>query len=414
MPTAQFFTTRHAATDALQRFARSLVAALPDATINTGHCHTNLKNGHVPIPTGTVKTSLAELAASPQVHLQKIPCLHLKDLDIQLAGVSSAANHHVNVHYSERENAVGAEITISSTELWNEKSLLRLVDALHAEFTLRRHDILALEATSKGEREVLRAYENSLSALQTNVAELGTVIAAQEKRLGEFLIQKTQQLEERYAAKEQQLEERATARENAVTEREARVREREEAIDAQDRTTTRRELLRKMREALEQRKDFRVSSGTVAKRNVITSTCVVAMAVGLAFAGFPAWAIVMNGFEWTRAAPMSAGIALFASTLVFFIRWNDAWFRDHARAEFQAMRNHSDILRASWIAELYFEWTEAKDTEFPPVLAERLTQNLFTENADGSIKHPVEQVASALKSLHFKAGEIELDTRRKS
>jgi hypothetical protein len=412
MSEAVFFTSRLSAALAFQKFAKALCHGLPNATIASGNCNTSLRDGHFAIPGGEVKAALTTLAAQPPLELRQFEFVHLKNLTIQLTGVSSN-KQAVNVTYGEQERDFGARVTLHSTELWRPDSLTSLVTALHAEFTLRRHDALVLDDGTPQDRQVLRAYENALSDMQANLVKLESNLVQQEARISGAFLEKTNELEQRYLQREKALEEKVAAREQELAGRETRLREREEALEAQDRTTTRRDLLRKIREILEQQRNVRLSPGTIAKRQIITITSIIVMAVGIVAIALPAGLILAYGMELTRAAPMSLGAVLFASTLIFFLRWNDAWFRDHARAEFQAMRNHADILRASWVAELYFEWTETKETEFPPLLAERLTQNLFVEGKDHVIAHPAEQVVSALKNVHLRAANIELDTGKK-
>jgi hypothetical protein len=76
--------------------------------------------------------------------------------------------------------------------------------------------------------------------------------------------------------------------------------------------------------------------------------------------------------------PISAGTGIFVSTAIYYIRWNDRWFRDHASAEFANRKFGADILGASWLAELFFEWDEKKDFNFPPELLQSFARGLFT------------------------------------
>lgn len=409
MSDAVFMTSRGQAADVVQHVARALVAAVPKATLNSCKCDTNLKQGHWTTSAGTVETVLGPLIGDPPAELRALTFLHVRKLNVQLAGLTADKTAAAQVTYAEGDGDLTAKITLHATEGWRSDELERVVTHLSSEFTFRRHDALAIEGSSKASREVLQGYENALSILGTNVSQLGLFLVEQQKSLDAFLKNKLDALDGRYAEKEKALEDEVATERRLLAEKEARLVQREEAIDARDRTTTRRELLKKIREILEQQKDVQLSPATTSKRSTITVTCVLVMLASAVLAGRAAWMITERGLAWSHGVPMSAGLLLFASTLVFFLRWNDAWFADHARAEFQTMRNHADILRASWVAELYFEWTESKDTEFPPVLAERLTQNLFAERGDRAVQHPIDQVLNALKKIHLRAGDLELN-----
>jgi hypothetical protein len=95
--------------------------------------------------------------------------------------------------------------------------------------------------------------------------------------------------------------------------------------------------------------------------------------------------------------PIFSGIAT-AAAVIFYIRWNNAWFHQHANEEFRLKRLDLDIDRASWVVEMALEWKEEKGSEFPSGLADRLSRNLFVDDYQETRhpKHPSEDLASAL------------------
>ena len=109
----------------------------------------------------------------------------------------------------------------------------------------------------------------------------------------------------------------------------------------------------------------------------------------------------------------------FTGVTIFYIRWNDNWFRQHADEEFSLKKLELDIDRASWVVEMAMEWQDEKGSELPEELINRLTKNLF--NSDNTIKetkHPSEDLATALVSatngLSLRVpglGQIELDRK---
>ena len=110
----------------------------------------------------------------------------------------------------------------------------------------------------------------------------------------------------------------------------------------------------------------------------------------------------------THVIPFSTGLILFVSTAIFYIRWNDQWFKEHANAEFENRKFSRDIVRASWIAELLFEWKEKKEIPFPEQLVISFTTGLFeTNDTIKTTKHPFDD----LKSLAGSISEIKFSKK---
>jgi hypothetical protein len=97
---------------------------------------------------------------------------------------------------------------------------------------------------------------------------------------------------------------------------------------------------------------------------------------------------------WVKQAALTAGLV---STAVFYIRWSNRWFEQHASEEFRLKRLSLDLDRASWLVETAMEWKDHKGTEIPNVLVERLSAGLFEpEKPKEAPLHPADQLASAL------------------
>ncbi len=87
--------------------------------------------------------------------------------------------------------------------------------------------------------------------------------------------------------------------------------------------------------------------------------------------------------------------AAFAAAVIYYIRWNDRWFQQHADEEFRLKRLDLDIDRASWVVEMALEWKEEKGSDIPKELIDRLSRNLFTEGeVREPIRHPSEDMLS--------------------
>ncbi len=140
------------------------------------------------------------------------------------------------------------------------------------------------------------------------------------------------------------------------------------------------------------------------KRQPIHFICLATMGLGLCFiAAFGYKTFTDPTADLHHIIPLSTGIVLFVSTAIFYIRWNDLWFKEHANAEFENRKFYVDVVRASWIAELLFEWKDKKEVPFPDQLITSYTTGLF-QNSDivKTTKHPFDD----LKSLAGSVSEI--------
>lgn len=94
--------------------------------------------------------------------------------------------------------------------------------------------------------------------------------------------------------------------------------------------------------------------------------------------------------------PLSSGVIGLTGTLLYYAKWSNRWFREHADAELQARNYKADMLRASWLAELVSEW--ASDGKAPPTdILEVFSRNLFQASASTDVEHPVDSLLGLLR-----------------
>ena len=129
-----------------------------------------------------------------------------------------------------------------------------------------------------------------------------------------------------------------------------------------------------------------------------------------------------NITNWAIVATLSKQLLVsvsFGATAVFYIRWLNSWFSEHANNEFRLRQLQLDFERASWVVETAFEWKGAEGSAIPKELLEPISKNLFSpdENLRQDV-HPADQLASALlgtaSAVRLKSGdsELELDGKR--
>jgi hypothetical protein len=118
------------------------------------------------------------------------------------------------------------------------------------------------------------------------------------------------------------------------------------------------------------------------------------------------------GLTLKTVVPLGA----FVTFLIYFIRWEADWARQHSDEELRTRARVVDIGRSSWLIEAVRDSKESKDP-IPTELLEQLAKNLFTNTTtDVSDLHPksgAEMLMSQLSSLRLKSpdgAEVEATT----
>ena len=224
-------------------------------------------------------------------------------------------------------------------------------------------------------------------------------------------------------AREGELDQQHKAKLAEVATKEAELAARVKEVDDRSNRHARRQLRTDLKQTFKDRAaKFKLSLGTRIMRFPIAALYLVLMGVlgyGL-YKGYQLQAKVTPGqHDWVLIGQQAALAVGLAVTTGFFIRWNDAWFREHACEEFKLKRLEIDVDRASWICEMALEWKAEVKGEMPQLLMERLSQNIFVDDAP---KHEPTSNADTLASailgtaseVNVKAGNTEIKLDRKS
>ncbi len=298
--------------------------------------------------------------------------------------------------------------------LHTRNSLAALIgDEAKSHFEAREAELLRLEKIS----------EKTLNSITSQAAKLRSQLESEFNK-------RQKVLEKEHEAARQSLEDKHETKDQALNEREEFLNAKIKEIDDRESKHVRRTLREDLKKQLEKRSErFELTKGTVGLRKPIYRFTLALLAFfGIGLAAFSY--LSFEQFSKETAASTTEIITLslkqlafalgFGSTAIFFIRWNNQWFRQHAREEFRLKRLDLDLDRASWVVEMALEWSDEKGTEIPKELVERLTANLFV---DDDIKeealHPADQLASALLGASANAnlklpGGNELTFDRKS
>jgi len=311
------------------------------------------------------------------------------------------------------------------------------LDGLHLEIALRKN--FKFYDSSQMAREILG------KELQEHYAFREAELKRLEEIAHDLLIKQQQYMQARddeYTLKRKTLEGEYDSKSNILSvnyrKREEELEKKKEELDTKlkqidDRESkhVRRKIREDLKEELKSRSQkFELTAGTRKLRQPIFWFSLILLAIfGAGFIFFSVYSflsMIKGGFDLGNAEVISILVkqivfaVAFGSTSVFYIRWNNRWFEKHSDEEFKLKRYEIDLDRASWLAEMAFEWKKEKGEEIPTELIERLSRNLFAyEEKESEPLHPSEQLAEAIlgaaSSVSLKVpGGAEVHLDRKS
>jgi hypothetical protein len=316
------------------------------------------------------------------------------------------------------ENGFYIKLTTSGQRANDFQRIAPISDSLHKHFNLLRQQQVSESALPAAEKDALQTARTILLDFATQAAKLSQLSAANTERMNEIIIKKTEELDGRYVQRNKELDETYNLKNQALTEREEAFRKEKSGFDARENTVVRRDLLKQIERILGEQKRIEITPRTIRKRIPIHVICIFAMLAALCLSGVFGYKIYADSVvDWHHIAPFSTGILLFVSTAIFYIRWNDLWFKEHANAEFENRKFYVDTVRASWIAELLFEWKEKKEVPFPDQLINSYTTGLFESNdLVKTAKHPfddIKSIAGNISEIKFsKSGGLSFKRNR--
>lgn len=213
--------------------------------------------------------------------------------------------------------------------------------------------------------------------------KLDAELAAQKQDLAASFDERHQALEKKYL-------DRTTALE---------VRERE--LDDRSARHARREQSRALQQKIADRsKKFTLTPDTQRKRwpvHAIFLGLLFVTGMLIQYSASLSTIAIHGSPSWVELGRLSFSAVGFALTAIFYIRWNDQWFRQHADQEFRLQQLALDVDRAGYVTEMLLEWQEDKGSEMPAVMVDRLTTGLFTDQTKARpVRHPSEDITAAL------------------
>ena len=197
------------------------------------------------------------------------------------------------------------------------------------------------------------------------------------------------------------LEEEYKKKNAALEEREQDLDKLRQELDDRSARHARREQSRALQQKISDRsKKFTLTLATRRKRWPVHVIFVglLSLSGGLIVFSLLSPATATDGASlWLELGRLPLGVLGFALIAIFYIRWNDQWFRQHAEQEFRLQQLALDVDRAGYATEMLLEWQEDKDGEMPAVMVDRLTAGLFTDQTKVErVRHPSEDAITAL------------------
>lgn len=174
------------------------------------------------------------------------------------------------------------------------------------------------------------------------------------------------------------LDQKYVSKEEAFTQRIKEFEIEKKDFDDKSNTHARRELQKNLKKEIQERNnEFKLTDSTINKRkpiHILFLTLIISLGILLY--------ITFNDETRTIYYYIKLGLSTlgFSSMILYYINWNNSWFKRHADEEFRLKKFSLDLDRASWIAEMYMEWQNTTKEQIPDQLVNKFSHNLFEEN----------------------------------
>jgi len=277
----------------------------------------------------------------------------------------------------------------------------RLLGAAHKHLRARDPSPALSEALGPELSEFYQKRESALAKLEDIAEQLITDTADFRRNLDKETSSLRLQMEKEATQERKRLQDEFERKQQELRETGEALEARSKELDDRSSRHARRQLRQDLKTVIAARgKGLSLTKSTVAKRRPIHALFI--LLIGL-ITGYLVLNLIrqpdvsQSAAYWIGLGKSALTLIGLSAMIIFYIRWNDQWFHQHADEEFRLQRLELDIDRASWIVEMALEWRDEKGSEIPPALLARLSENLFTgDDQRQPVRHPSEDLASAL------------------
>jgi len=331
----------------------------------------------------------------------------------------SQTNSNFSITYWINSDKITASIQVGGID--NADTAVRVLGTLTEIFTIVPMAELITGHLPVVQQQIAKSHSTVLGQLQAETAKIAQFNLDQVEAHSEFLRnekvlltdrqrqveaeleQKRKQDEEKLAAEKKVSEEQIKAERAELEKREAELKRKRDEMDVRDNMSARRGLQKDITAFITEQKEFKLSASVDQKRKSVERTCLgfiggsgVYLLLVIAF-----WVYTLRGggeLKWYQYALLWVGLISLLSSAVYLLKWSDQWAREHAQAELRSKKLNADILRASWLAEMFFEGKD-KERLLPEMLLSRFSEGLFSDSMLSAAEHPSDQMVDLLKKL---------------
>lgn len=386
--------------DALQKALSLATALFPNSTIGL-QFHTNVAHLH-----------FTAVAPSTQIHHHE-SIKKFTDIFAQFSTGLECSNFSVGIHKDQSSplvryklSADGLSAVIELQNVPQADNAIQIISKLSNMFTFISRSTLLAEHLPGPQQDLIKSQSIALADLHSAVSKIAQFNLEQVKEHSDFLRKATIDLDARSKKQDEELESKREAIDKQyrtrLEELEQREREHQKKVDeydAKENMLVRRKLLTEIKDLIKEQEKFSLSENVYKKRYVVHGICSSSAIAAIVWILYFLHRINSTiGPKWYDFAPLSAGVIFLVSTIVFYIKWNDQWIREHAQAELRNKKLNADILRASWLAEMFFEGND-KEHPIPDMLVSRFSEGLFADTVLNSAEHPTDQMLDLIKKV---------------
>lgn len=310
----------------------------------------------------------------------------------KLNGGLRTSDDEITISYNQHRDPIESKDLLSAS---------RAFSLIQKHFVPYNHAAAIEQAIGPELAEFYNLREEGLSRLENLTERIVRETHDYRLKLDREFAEHKKASDEYFAKKEKTLEEEHNERINELNTQEGHLEKLRQELDDRTARHARREQSRNLQSKIATRSEkFTLTPDTQRKRWPIHAIFVVLllMSGGLIARSLFVPPMTTEGIaSWLEFGRLPLGVLGFALTAIYYIRWNDHWFSQHADQEFRLQQLALDVDRAGYATEMLLEWQEDKGGEMPEVLVDRLTTGLFTDQTkSGHIQHPAEDITDIL------------------
>jgi Skp family chaperone for outer membrane proteins len=321
------------------------------------------------------------------------------------------ANNNAQAFRLTYTNNSKAESFFAITETQNIDTAFKLIDLV------KKHFDVSHSPPIQAQSDAIRFEAQAVSDLRVQVEKLGDFMVKMTKESAESTRKLAEELERTHQAKQSELEAEFKRRDEEFKIKVQAFEKAREDFDDRARTHVRRDLLDKIKENIKERQDVAIGKASSSSRLwVHVVSWVFLLISGTATAYTAKHLYEISGkvpFDWWIIPPFSASALTLVSTVIFYFRWISSWSDWLAYDGGRVSQYATDILRASWLVELLFEYKDEKGKEISPEVVSSLTEGLFKiQPFKASKYHPSDDMLRVVKNIKsLKTAGLEVETK---